>query len=203
MITFFIGLVILAVGALLYGRFCEKIMKPTDSKTPAVFFCDNGVCAVDHLGIGDDRAYLAADKAAVVIGVGILGSTVEMTDLTGQPVYRAALDVRRIVAGGYQISEGQGVTEQYSHQIAEPEGRNSVEYRRKRVGNHSECLRKPAVFGHTLRITDEKYIFTIKYSLFTIHYKSSPDASAPRLFCGRRLCWDFFQSLPPLAAACA
>ncbi|MCR4646048.1 MAG: carbon starvation protein A [Oscillospiraceae bacterium] len=35
MITFLIGLVILVVGASLYGRFCEKVMKPSDRKTPA------------------------------------------------------------------------------------------------------------------------------------------------------------------------
>ncbi|MCR5718451.1 MAG: hypothetical protein K6F80_05400 [Oscillospiraceae bacterium] len=34
MLTFIIGLVILLVGGLLYGTFCEKIMKPTDAKTP-------------------------------------------------------------------------------------------------------------------------------------------------------------------------
>ena len=36
MITFFIGLFILVVGAVLYGRVCERIMKPSDRKTPAV-----------------------------------------------------------------------------------------------------------------------------------------------------------------------
>lgn len=36
MITFFIGLAILIVGALIYGRVCERIMKPTDKETPAV-----------------------------------------------------------------------------------------------------------------------------------------------------------------------
>ena len=36
MITFIIGIVILFVGALVYGKICEKVMKPTDKKTPAV-----------------------------------------------------------------------------------------------------------------------------------------------------------------------
>ncbi len=36
MITFIIGLIILIVGGSLYGRFCEKIVKPTDNPTPAV-----------------------------------------------------------------------------------------------------------------------------------------------------------------------
>ena len=36
MITFLIGLVILAAGGAVYGRVCEKVMKPTDRKTPAV-----------------------------------------------------------------------------------------------------------------------------------------------------------------------
>ena len=35
MITFIIGLVILFVGAALYGRFCEKVFEPDDRKTPA------------------------------------------------------------------------------------------------------------------------------------------------------------------------
>ncbi|MCR5122418.1 MAG: carbon starvation protein A [Ruminococcus sp.] len=36
MITFLTGFVLLAVGALIYGRICEKVMNPTDRKTPAV-----------------------------------------------------------------------------------------------------------------------------------------------------------------------
>ena len=36
MITFIIGVVILVVGALIYGRICEKVVKPDDRKTPAV-----------------------------------------------------------------------------------------------------------------------------------------------------------------------
>ena len=36
MITFITGLIILIVGGILYGRFCEHVMKPTDAKTPAV-----------------------------------------------------------------------------------------------------------------------------------------------------------------------
>ena len=35
MITFIIGLVILVVGGMLYGKFCTKIMKPDNRKTPA------------------------------------------------------------------------------------------------------------------------------------------------------------------------
>ena len=35
MITFIIGLVILFVGAALYGRFCEKVFGPDDRKTLA------------------------------------------------------------------------------------------------------------------------------------------------------------------------
>ena len=35
MVTFIIGLVILVVGAALYGRFCEKIFGPDDRKAPA------------------------------------------------------------------------------------------------------------------------------------------------------------------------
>ena len=35
MITFCIGLIILVVGAVIYGRVCEKIVKPTDAPTPA------------------------------------------------------------------------------------------------------------------------------------------------------------------------
>ena len=36
MITFVIGICILIVGAAIYGRVCEKVMRPTDRKTPAV-----------------------------------------------------------------------------------------------------------------------------------------------------------------------
>ncbi len=35
MVTFIIGLVILVVGALAYGKFCEKVFGPDDRKTPA------------------------------------------------------------------------------------------------------------------------------------------------------------------------
>ena len=35
MITFIIGLVILFVGAALYGKFCEHVFGPDDRKTPA------------------------------------------------------------------------------------------------------------------------------------------------------------------------
>ena len=35
MITFLIGLGILIVGAVIYGRVTEKVFKPTDAKTPA------------------------------------------------------------------------------------------------------------------------------------------------------------------------
>lgn len=35
MITFLIGLAVLIVGAMLYGRFCEKVFGPDDRKTPA------------------------------------------------------------------------------------------------------------------------------------------------------------------------
>ena len=36
MVTFLIGLAILAVGGAVYGRICERVIKPTDRKTPAV-----------------------------------------------------------------------------------------------------------------------------------------------------------------------
>lgn len=35
MATFILGLVILVVGALLYGKLCEKVFGPDDRKTPA------------------------------------------------------------------------------------------------------------------------------------------------------------------------
>ena len=35
MITFIIGLVILFVGAALYGKFCEHVFGPDDRKTPS------------------------------------------------------------------------------------------------------------------------------------------------------------------------
>ncbi len=36
MITFIIGLVILIVGGMIYGKICENVMKPTDEPTPAL-----------------------------------------------------------------------------------------------------------------------------------------------------------------------
>lgn len=35
MMTFVLGLIILIVGAALYGKFCEKVFGPDDRKTPA------------------------------------------------------------------------------------------------------------------------------------------------------------------------
>ena len=36
MITFLLGLAVLIAGGFVYGRICERVMKPTDRKTPAV-----------------------------------------------------------------------------------------------------------------------------------------------------------------------
>ena len=36
MITFIIGLVILFVGAAIYGAICERIISPTNARTPAI-----------------------------------------------------------------------------------------------------------------------------------------------------------------------
>ena len=36
MITFLFGLAALVVGGIVYGRICERVMKPTDDETPAV-----------------------------------------------------------------------------------------------------------------------------------------------------------------------
>ena len=36
MLSFLLGIGVLIIGGVLYGRFCEKIMKPSDRKTPAV-----------------------------------------------------------------------------------------------------------------------------------------------------------------------
>lgn len=41
MITFIIGLAILIIGGIVYGRVSEKIMAPTDATTPAVAKRDN------------------------------------------------------------------------------------------------------------------------------------------------------------------
>ena len=54
MITFLIGLAILFFGAFLYGKFCEKIIKPTNAKTPAFKFNDG----VDFVPISKWRAAL-------------------------------------------------------------------------------------------------------------------------------------------------
>ena len=36
MITFLIGIALLVIGAIIYGKICETVMKPSDRKTPAV-----------------------------------------------------------------------------------------------------------------------------------------------------------------------
>lgn len=36
MITFIVGLAVLMIGGLLYGKFAERLMKPTDAETPAI-----------------------------------------------------------------------------------------------------------------------------------------------------------------------
>ncbi len=40
MITFLIGIVLLIAGGAIYGKICEKIMKPTDAPTPALSMSD-------------------------------------------------------------------------------------------------------------------------------------------------------------------
>ena len=40
MITFIIGIVLLIAGGILYGKLCERIMKPTDEDTPAITMRD-------------------------------------------------------------------------------------------------------------------------------------------------------------------
>ena len=54
MITFLIGLAILIVGGAVYGAFCEKIVRPTDAKTPAVRLRDD----VDFVPISKWKATL-------------------------------------------------------------------------------------------------------------------------------------------------
>lgn len=54
MITFLIGLIILFVGAVFYGYFCEKVLKPTSEKTPALRLRDD----VDFVPISKWRATL-------------------------------------------------------------------------------------------------------------------------------------------------
>ena len=39
--TFIVGLVILVVGGVVYGRICERVMKPTDAETPATALRDD------------------------------------------------------------------------------------------------------------------------------------------------------------------
>ena len=41
MITFILGLVLLIAGGAVYGKLCERVMKPTDAKTPAVTMRDD------------------------------------------------------------------------------------------------------------------------------------------------------------------
>ena len=50
MITFIIGLVILFVGAALYGKFCEKVFGPDERKTPA-YTKEDGVDSVSYTHI--------------------------------------------------------------------------------------------------------------------------------------------------------
>ena len=39
--TLIVGLVILVVGGVVYGRICERVMKPTDAETPATALRDD------------------------------------------------------------------------------------------------------------------------------------------------------------------
>ena len=36
MTTFLIGLAMLVVGGFIYGRVCERVVKPTNNETPAI-----------------------------------------------------------------------------------------------------------------------------------------------------------------------
>ena len=40
MITFIGGLIFLLIGGIFYGKFCEKVMKPTSDPTPAITMKD-------------------------------------------------------------------------------------------------------------------------------------------------------------------
>ena len=51
MLTFILGLIILIVGGALYGRLCEKVMRPSDSVTPAISMRDD----VDFVPMGKWR----------------------------------------------------------------------------------------------------------------------------------------------------
>ena len=51
MVTFLIGLALLVVGAVIYGRVTEKVMAPTDAKTPAVAQYDG----VDYVPMKNGR----------------------------------------------------------------------------------------------------------------------------------------------------
>ena len=54
MLTFLIGLAILFIGAFLYGKFCEHVIKPTNAKTPAFKLRDG----VDFVPISKWKAAL-------------------------------------------------------------------------------------------------------------------------------------------------
>ena len=49
MATFLIGLVILIVGAAVYGKFCEKVFGPDDRQTPA-YYKEDGIDYVPMKG---------------------------------------------------------------------------------------------------------------------------------------------------------
>ena len=55
MITFLIGLGILILGAVIYGRVTEKVFKPTDAKTPANVKYDGGPASGRLLEFGQFR----------------------------------------------------------------------------------------------------------------------------------------------------
>lgn len=40
MVSFIIGLIILAVGGILYGAYCDKVFGPDDRETPAITLND-------------------------------------------------------------------------------------------------------------------------------------------------------------------
>ena len=54
MATFIIGLIILIVGGALYGKLCERVIKPTDNPTPAIRMNDG----VDYVPMKNGRTAL-------------------------------------------------------------------------------------------------------------------------------------------------
>ena len=93
MITFLIGLAILAVGGFVYGRVCERVMKPTDDETPATAQRD-----------GVDFVPMAKWRNALIELLNIAGTGPVLGPIQGAlfgPVAFVTIPIGCVIAGAF------------------------------------------------------------------------------------------------------